>query len=514
MDTTSRGASRRLTITFGAVALIAVAVAADCVACGSEQSLRPSRMPRIANVDERFQSYNVEMVEVTGGRFWKPYPTSKPAPPPNQDLYAYRPPIDLDNTRLRKLASALSPAYVRVSGTWANSAYFADLDIALSEPPAGFTSVLSRARWRAVIDFARAVGAQIVTSFAVGRGARDEAGVWSTDQAQRLLAYTRSLHASIAAAEFMNEPNLAAQNGAPAGYDAKSYARDFKVFRAFMRGTSPTTLIVGPGSPGETSASAASGVSTSALLGAGVRGVDVFSYHHYATLSQRCGGSDRPEGILSDKWLARTDRALAFYRALRNKFEPEKPIWLTETADAACGGNPWDATFVDSFRYLDQLGRLAKAGVQVVMHNTLSGSDYGLLDEQTFDPRPNYWAALLWHRLMGRIVLDPDMPTRAGLHTYAHCHPEVRGGVSVLVINTSRDASRTLELPIASERYTLQASDLQSKTVELNDKPLALDDNDALPSIAGTPTPSGVITFRHATITFLAMPKAANRACR
>lgn len=30
-------------------------------------------MPRIGTVDDRFQSYNIEMVEVTGGRFWKPY---------------------------------------------------------------------------------------------------------------------------------------------------------------------------------------------------------------------------------------------------------------------------------------------------------------------------------------------------------------------------------------------------------------------------------------------------------
>jgi heparanase len=30
-------------------------------------------MPRIATVDERFQSFNVEIVEVTGGRFWKSY---------------------------------------------------------------------------------------------------------------------------------------------------------------------------------------------------------------------------------------------------------------------------------------------------------------------------------------------------------------------------------------------------------------------------------------------------------
>ena len=36
-------------------------------------SIDPARFPRVGVVDDRFQSYNVEMVEVTGGRFWKPY---------------------------------------------------------------------------------------------------------------------------------------------------------------------------------------------------------------------------------------------------------------------------------------------------------------------------------------------------------------------------------------------------------------------------------------------------------
>src|SRR5437660_5246707 len=85
-------------------------------------------MRRIDTVDERFQSYNIEMVEVVGGRFWKPYrdyaATNQAQPPPRQagfasagldlDLFQYRPPIDLSNARLRKLAAALGPAYVRV----------------------------------------------------------------------------------------------------------------------------------------------------------------------------------------------------------------------------------------------------------------------------------------------------------------------------------------------------------------------------------------------------------------
>ena len=511
--TPSSRASRSFKNGFGGLLSLSLLATSDTIAHGSEQFLHPASMPRIAAVDERFQSYNIEMVEVTGGRFWRPYTPRTPSGQPDQELYADRPPIDLANARLRKLSSALSPAYVRISGTWANSTYFADSEVAPSEPPAGFSSVLSRARWRAVVDFARAAGARIVTSFAVSPGTRDHAGIWTTDQANSLLVYTRSLQASIAAAEFMNEPNLAAQNGAPAGYDAKTYARDFAIFRKFIAKASPKTLIVGPGSTGETASGPVSSMATANLLAAGARGVEVFSYHHYATLSQRCGVRDAPEDILSDAWLSRTDRALAFYRALRDRFEPNKPLWLTETADAACGGNPWDTTYADTFRYLDQLGRLAKAGVRVVMHNTLSGSDYGLLDEETFDPRPDFWAALLWHRLMGRIVLDPDLPSRPDLHVYAHCLPPPAGGVSVLVINTSRTESHTLGIPMASERYTLHATDLQSKSLQLNGRTLALGDDDALPDIAAIPTRPGVATFEPTTLTFLAMPKAANPVC-
>ena len=182
----------------------------------------------------------------------------------------------------------------------------------------------------------------------------------------------------------------------------------------------------------------------------------------------------RREEALSEEWLSRTDLTLAFYRSLREKFEPGKPIWLTETAEAACGGNRWDSTFLDTFRYLDQLGRLAKAGVQIVMHNTLAASDYGLLDERTLAPRPNYWSALLWRLLMGRVVLDPGVPVPAGLHVYAHCQRGRAGGVSLLIMNVDRNAPRVMTLPRTSERYTLDAASLQDTTVRLNGLPLRL----------------------------------------
>ena len=115
-------------------------------------------MPRVGTIDERYQSFNIEMLEVTGGRFWAPYKqaerstgsagqTQRLVTPAGMDpsMYRYRAPINLSNPRLRKLAAGLAPSYVRVSGTWANSTYFQDSDDAApTTPPAGFGGVLTR----------------------------------------------------------------------------------------------------------------------------------------------------------------------------------------------------------------------------------------------------------------------------------------------------------------------------------------------------------------------------------
>jgi len=499
-------------------------------------TLAPKTMARASDVDPRFQSYNVEMIEVTGGKFWKPYSSiasPKPAPSASPsasgtpgglspDLYEYRAPIDLARPRLRTLAAALGPAYVRVSGTWANSTFLPEDDTVPSAPPAGFGGVLSRAQWKGVVDFSRAVDAQVVTSMATSVGTRDASGLWTPTQARRFLAYTKSLGGHIVAAEFMNEPNFASIGGAPPGYDAAAYGRDFKVFRAFAKEAAPDMVILGPGSVGERATGGlGSGtirsLKTRDLLTATGPGVDAFSYHHYGTVSRRCAGGavpmTTPDDALSEEWLSRTDASLAFYRSLRDEFEPGKPMWLTEVADAACGGNPWASSFTDTFRYLDQLGRLAKQGVRIVAHNTLVASDYGLLDEHDFTPKPNYWGALLWRRLMGATVLDSGVPLRAGLHAYAHCLRDKPGGVALLLINTDRSASQTVSLPAAAERYTLTARDLLSRSVELNGKPLTLI-GDVLPALTAARVAAGEITLAPASITFLAVPAAANDSCR
>lgn len=497
----------------------------------SAGALNPRRLPRVGAIDPRFQSFNIEMVEVTGGRFWKPYASISKADTPSGNqpsgmdasLYEYRPPIDLSNARLRKLAAALGPAYLRVSGTWANTTWFQDTDAPPpAAPPAGFKGILTRQQWKGIVDFSNAVGAPIVTSFAVSDGTRDANGAWTSDQAGKLIAFTRSSGGTIAAAEFMNEPTIPEIGGAPKGYDAAAYARDVTTFRKFLKRASPSTLLLGPGSVAEGSAMMPSSMrllKSEDLLAATGPIFDAFSYHSYGGVSGRCGrpgmpGSVAAENALSADWLGRSGEIEKYYSAIRDRYEPGKPIWLTETAEAACGGDRWAATFLDVFRYLNQLGLLARRGVQVHMHNTLAASDYGLLDEKTYEPRPDYWAALLWHKLMGATVLDAGAAPEPNLHIYAHCLPGRPGGVSILAINADSHSTHQLSLTAAAQRYTLAAPELESTQVTLNGVELKLQSNDDLPALSGIPVKAGSVELPPATVTFLAVPIADNPACR
>lgn len=496
----------------------------------------PSKMSKLGTVSSRFLSYNVEMEEVTGGPFWKPYQSfgketsarktaqhaAKHGPLGRMNLYQYRPPIDLSNPRLRKLAEALSPAYVRVSGTWANSTYFQDNDAPKwKTPPRGFKGVLTRSEWKGVVDFSDAVGAGIVTSVAVSPGTRNAKGVWTPSQAKKLFDYTRRMGGRISASEFMNEPTFPGPGDAPAGYDAADFARDVKVFGPFLHKEWPHAVFLGPGGVGEGVSLMPAGMkikmkmlSTKDLMQATGPVFDAFSYHFYGAVSRRCGGHLTVDQALSNEWLNRTDKAEEFYAGIRNAYLPGKPMWLTETAEAACGGDKLASEFVDTFRFVNQLGTLAQKGVKVVMRNTLSASDYGLLSEGSYQPRPDYWAAVLWKRTMGTTVLDPHVPDSPHVRVYAQCMRGRKGGVSLVAFNTDLKAGRALDIPGSGESYVLTAPSLTSPDVWLNGTQLKARPDGSLPAMKGKRVRAGVLKLPPASIAFVVLPSARNESCR
>ena len=510
--------------------LSAFALCSEAPAQAATRQVAPARLPAVGKVDPLYQSYNVEMVEVIGGRFWAPYPKSGEKPSaagtdPASIMFRKREPLDLRNDRrLRNLARALGPAYVRVSGAWANSTYFHDSDaLPPAKPPTGYQGVLTRAQWAGVVDFVRATGSKLVVSFPVSAGARDANGVWNPDQARRLVAYTRKLGGSIYAAELINEPNVGPMVALPDKYDATSFAKDIAAFRQFVEKEAPGMKIVGPGSTGEAGFMMfpphPGALKTEEMMIAEPRPVfDIFSYHFYGTVSKRCSAMDKSTGIapdaaLSEAWLSRADTVFDYYKALQHRFAPGKPVWVTEIAQASCGGDAWAATWLDTFRYVDQLGRLARRGVAALFHNTLSASDYALIDDTTHDPRPSYWAALLWRKLMGNVVLDAG-DNSGDLHVYSHCLRGRRGGVEIVAINLDRRGSASLAMNKPAIRYTMTADQLQASMIKLNGRQLVVGANDVVPPLNGARDGPGTLVLPPASITYFSIPAANNQNCR
>ncbi len=473
-------------------------------------------LEKVAEVDERFQSYNVEMVEVTGGRFWAPYEGN------TGETYRMRGPFDLSNQKLRNLAQALSPAYMRVSGTWANTTYLPAEGEEISEPPEGFNQVLTRDQWRGLVDFSNAVGAPITTSMSVGDGSRDADGVWTTTQAQRSADLTSEAGGEIAAIEYINEPNAAALGGLPDDYDVDAYIRDFDIFRNWMETALPNALVVGPGGVGESQLASIPvafqdmvRLRSDHILERRSGAHDVMSYHHYPTVSQRCQNTSRPpaekDDALTAEWLDATIADYDYYSGLRDEHEPGKPLWVTETAQAACGGSPWASSFLDTFRYVNQLGLLAQRGVDVVFHNTLAASDYSLIDEETLEPNPNYWAAYLWNQLMGTSVLEsPDSPAEE-LRLYAHCLKGSSGGVAVAAVNYGESATDLPQMA-GAEAWVMTAQPLDSDVVSVNGSTPAMGDDgtvSGLDSVTATETH----TVPAQSVVFYSLENAANPAC-
>ena len=103
-------------------------------------TLRPESMTVLGQRDMRLLSYNVEMTELMGGTFWKPYTQAQiegtekfpvlltadelQSSKSYQALFTPMDPIDLYEPRIRTCARALGPAVVRYSGSWATCAYY------------------------------------------------------------------------------------------------------------------------------------------------------------------------------------------------------------------------------------------------------------------------------------------------------------------------------------------------------------------------------------------------------
>ncbi len=501
--------------------------------------LKTTGLAELRTMNPRLISYNVEMTEVTGGTFWKAYTDTQidgteQVPPPDlsrgiASMHQWYDPIDTCNPRLMKLANELGSCWIRVSGTWATRTYY---DFDETGLPEGYFNHLHKQQWIHLCNFVKAVGGKLMISVANCDGLHAHDEPWNPSQAEKIFALSKELGCPIEAVEFVNEPNMLTVTGFPKDYTAADFRRDQDIFHKWVRENYPECMIVGPSDtdPAAMSVDAwgnpqpwagkggldAAGIAavmtyctTADLMDGCTEPLDVFSYHYYNGISERMSAmmpsAFTPfEGCLSEQYLGMAGLSARSFSSYRDKYCPGGEMWVTESGDAGAGGHTWASTYAEVIRTLNEIGEFATITNGVIFHNTLASSDYGWLRHGSFDPRPSYFAVLLWKRLMGGTVYASGEQIREGAHVFAHSRADGKEGIAYLVINNSWNEVTTVELPREAEVYALTGkTGMRSRTMLLNGKELVLGEDDALPAMDGKKTAAGTLEIQPGSCTFI-----------
>jgi heparanase 1 len=457
----------------------------------------------IAILPDEYLSFAIDTSQVVGGKWWNP----EAASPEMGSGSTHAPVLDFNQPQLNLLTSALAPAYLRIGGSEADKTFY---DMSSAAPvaeaiPAGYESVMTRSQWDAVNAFAQRNDLGLVFTLNAGPSARDENGRWLPQNAESLLAYTAEQGYHVDLWELGNELNIYwFVHGLETMVPVEQYDEDLQTARTLVADYFPEAQFAGQGGAfwplfGEPLNFFFSFTPEYLALSGDL--TDIVSWHYYPQQGRRGPIASRranPSRLLDPDNLDEAGYWAAQMAAWRDEYAPGKPIWLGETGNAQFGGEPGlSDVYLGGLWWLDQLGLLATLSQDVVVRQTLIGSDYGMIDAETLAPRPDYWNSLLWKQLMGNDVYAVDVSgdNADKLRAYAQTHPD--GGTSLLLINLNHGRGTTISFPQfadqAYELYSLTTPDIFSTDLHLNGDPLTLTPNGSLPTLTGEFIPANSI---------------------
>ncbi len=444
-----------------------------------------------AEVDERFVSFAVDSAQLIGGTFWNPDGSVTGATGTHPVS-----PYDFSQPKLRKLMAALGPSILRLGGSDADDIYYAVTQA--PEPlPEGYRHVLTPDIWQGVADFAEDLGWGLFFTLNAGPGPRDADRVWTSDNARAWVEFTTQRGDPVEVWELGNEINAyQALHGADFRIDGASYAADLRTAKDMLLEVGASGRLAGPSSAFWPEVGEAFAVYPD-VMAAQDGALDLVTWHYYPQQSVRCPLASRraaPELMRDPDALDEIAVWAAQVEAERDAHAPGIEVWLGETGNAQCGGEPGlSDRFIASFWWLDQLGQLAARGQPVVVRQNISGADYAILDEPLLDPRPDYWASLLFKRYMGTRVLGVERGADRSVRSYAHCTPKAQGqpagAITIMLINLSESQGVFLDVKGVQGRdiqaFRVQSDDAEGRTVALNGQRLAAANDGTVPDLAG-----------------------------
>nr|XP_029116793.1 heparanase-like protein 1 [Elaeis guineensis] len=357
--------------------------------------------------------------------------------------------LDLNNTILFNAVKAFKCLRIRLGGTLQDRVVYKvgrkpvkceNFKLDQNELLGFTTGCLNKSRWDELNAFFNKTGAIITFGLNAlnGRKKAPEGnlyiGDWDSTNARKFIRYTVKKNYKIEAWEFGNEVS---GRGIGASVDAKQYGKDLialkKLINRLYRNSSTQQKLLAPGGFFEAQWYAEM-LQTS---GSGV--VDAVTHHIY-----NLGAGVDKELIHKIQNPYYSSRIVQTYNDILTVIKDSSSwssTWVGEAGGAYnSGGKDVSNTFANSFWYLDQLGMVSTFKHKVFCRQALIGGNYALLDTTTFIPNPDFYSALLWHRLMGPGVLHATHDSSPFLRSYAHCSRE-RPGITVLLINLSNSAS-------------------------------------------------------------------------
>ncbi|XP_022137762.1 heparanase-like protein 1 [Momordica charantia] len=384
-------------------------------------------------------------------------------------------------------------------------------------------------RWDDLNNFFNKTGAIVTFGLNALLGKHKTQGIhwegnWNYSNVEALIQYTIEKNYQIHSWEFGNE--LAGYNSIGASVTTAQYAKDLIklqeiINRLYNNSHLQKPLIVAP------SAFFDDSWYDDLVKETGTGVVNVLTHHIY-----NMGAGYDPNLIPNFVNPAHLSLESKVFKQLEDIIQNHGPwlaAWVGEAGGAYHGGSPHlSNAFVDGFWYLDQLGMAALYNTKVYCRQTLVGGHYGVLRPYTLFPTPDYYGALLFHRLMGPSVLKVDNNVSAYLRSYAHCS-RGRPGVTLLFINLSNQTDFAIDvdnhlnmslhtnLSAQREEYHLTPTNglLKSPTVLLNGNLLEVTKEGELPNLTPVYRPSNSsINIATWSIVFVVIPDFVAPACK
>ncbi|KAG7021220.1 Heparanase-like protein 3 [Cucurbita argyrosperma subsp. argyrosperma] len=463
--------------------------------------------------------------------------------------------LDLGNNVLLNAVKEFKPLKLRLGGTLQDKIIYETEDhqqscVYLSRNTTelfGYSQgCLSTKRWDELNEFFKKGGVKVIFGLNALNGRQiasdgSAVGAWDHTNAELFIRYTVKKNYTIHGWELGNELS---GNGVGTRVTAEQYASDTialqNMVQSIYKDIEYKPLIISPGGFFDENW-------FKEFIDKTTQSLDVVTHHIY----NLGPGVDEHlvERILDPSYLdGMADTFYKLHEILRNSPTSAK-AWVGEAGGAYNSGhNLVTNAFVFSFWYLDQLGMSAAFDTKTYCRQTLIGGNYGLLNTTTFEPNPDYYSALLWHRLMGRNVLSTSFNGTKKIRAYAHCSKQSKGFTLLLLnldSNTTVHAAisynrtrrlhhkrrsynhkpKVIRIPrphgiegeVFREEYHLTAKDgnLHSQTMLLNGKILSVNSSGNIPSLepqyVNSSEPIMVAPF---SIVFIHMPNIVLPACR